>query len=310
MNNPVNSVDDSRSEIRYRFSGHETFPFRYTWPSKAVRHVGDLPGFFNDDEALVILGVGKNMVRSIRHWSEALGLVESPERGIFQTTVLGKALFGAGGWDPFMEAPGTLWLLHWHLVRDIENASTWTLAFTRWTALEFRKEQLLSWLWGLTSEAPNTRVTQNSLKRDVEVFLRTYTPGKSGKKRLEEDSFDCPLVELGLIQELEKGVFSFVRGPKPSLPHEIFIYGLLDYWNRRFDAQAVLSFEQIMHGVGAPGGAFKLAENELFDQLITLPKWTGLRYDDTAGIRQVYREGGAQVDAVEALERYYRGITI
>ena len=46
---------------------------------------------------------------------------------------IGNALFGPTGWDPYLENPGTLWLLHWHLVNRWERASTWFLAFTRWT---------------------------------------------------------------------------------------------------------------------------------------------------------------------------------
>ncbi len=61
---------------KYGFTGHETFPFRYTWLAKGVRGVAGTPGLFSREDALVALGVGKNMVKSIRHWCEALGLIE------------------------------------------------------------------------------------------------------------------------------------------------------------------------------------------------------------------------------------------
>ena len=76
---------------------------------------------FGRSDAPVIIGVGKNMVRSIRFWGLAAKLlVEDPEApnrrspGLVPTRV-GHALFGEMGWDPFMEDPGTLWLLHWLL---------------------------------------------------------------------------------------------------------------------------------------------------------------------------------------------------
>jgi hypothetical protein len=51
----------------YRISGHESFPCRYTWLPKAVRGLEGNPRLFSDeDQAMVDLGLGKNMVRSAR----------------------------------------------------------------------------------------------------------------------------------------------------------------------------------------------------------------------------------------------------
>ena len=58
------------------FSGHETFPFRYPWLKKgfdAVRGNGEV---FQREDAITTLGVGKNMVRAIRHWCLAAGVIE------------------------------------------------------------------------------------------------------------------------------------------------------------------------------------------------------------------------------------------
>jgi hypothetical protein len=50
---------------RYRVSGHESFPCRYTWLPKTVRGLKNNPRLFADeDQAMVDLGLGKNMVRS------------------------------------------------------------------------------------------------------------------------------------------------------------------------------------------------------------------------------------------------------
>jgi hypothetical protein len=62
------------AEKVYRISGHESFPCRYTWLPKAVRGLRENPKLFSDDaDAMVNLGVGKNMVRSIRFWSQVAG---------------------------------------------------------------------------------------------------------------------------------------------------------------------------------------------------------------------------------------------
>ena len=53
------------ADIKYKFSGHQTFVFRYGWLEKGVRGVHACPTLFAEDDALVRLGVGKNMVSSI-----------------------------------------------------------------------------------------------------------------------------------------------------------------------------------------------------------------------------------------------------
>tara|TARA_B100002051_G_C16106428_1_gene333177 strand:- start:257 stop:427 length:171 start_codon:yes stop_codon:yes gene_type:complete len=47
------------------FGRHETFVLRYSWLSKGFEEFIENPGIFNSEEAMVTLGVGKNMVSSI-----------------------------------------------------------------------------------------------------------------------------------------------------------------------------------------------------------------------------------------------------
>src|SRR5438045_695353 len=88
-------------EKLYRISGHETFPCRYTWLPKAVRSMEEL--FSDDEDAMVALGVGKNMVRSIRFWSQVAGMVTVTRGSGYSLTKPGSILLGEGGLDPFLE---------------------------------------------------------------------------------------------------------------------------------------------------------------------------------------------------------------
>ena len=66
---------------QYSFSGHETFPFRYPWLKKGFDAVcADGDAFLRED-AVTTLGVGKNMVRSIRHWCLAAGVLQENRGG-------------------------------------------------------------------------------------------------------------------------------------------------------------------------------------------------------------------------------------
>jgi len=114
------------------FSGHETFVLRYGWLKKAYDAVASDPGIFTRDDAVVELGVGKNMVRSIRHWSLACEILrEEPKtRGLrLAPAVFGILLFGDGGRDQYLEDINSLWLIHWHLCTNESRATTWNWAF-------------------------------------------------------------------------------------------------------------------------------------------------------------------------------------
>src|ERR1700681_1838056 len=117
-----------------KYSGHETFACRDAWLPKALQAIQSDPKVFADeDQAMVELGVGKNMVRSIRFWVEASGMAKSKSahNGV-EPTALGELIFGAKGLDPFMEDIQTLWLIHWNLTTQTKDPLfAWGFLFGR-----------------------------------------------------------------------------------------------------------------------------------------------------------------------------------
>lgn len=130
------------------FSGHETFPFRYGWLKKGVSALSHNPTFFSTDRAMVELGVGKNMVNSIKYWCSASGLIEPEKsnvaRGNYALTEIAKELVLESGFDPYFEDLATLWLIHWQIASNAEQCTTWYWLFNQWHAVEFTKEQVFS----------------------------------------------------------------------------------------------------------------------------------------------------------------------
>lgn len=297
---------------RFSFSGHQTFPFRYSWLPKGVLAVKEQPDLFFREDALVTLGVGKNMVDSIRFWCEALGLIDVDGKGReAQLAPLGEFLFGrdlrSKGVDPYLEDPATLWLLQWQLASRPDLASTWHLAFTRWGRNVFTRDQLSTWILEIAKQSTATKSSANSIKRDVDVFLRTYIPARQDRRRPLEDSFDCPLGELGLIRQLDDGFYQFNQGAKPSLPVEILAFALLEFWQESAVGQATLNVERILYDAGSPGAAFNLSDKALVAMLEDLPADSGLRYDETAGLRVVQLVKKSVLNNPhQQLDSYYR----
>ena len=216
---------------------------------------------------------------------------------------------GSPAADPYLEDPGTLWLLHWQLASRPAPASTWHLVFTRYAESVFTRDELAWWLLRCARGDGNRRTSESSIRRDLDVFLRTYLPAQENSRRPLEDGFDCPLAELGLLEKVGAGRFALRRGHRPSLPEEILLYAVLDFWERQAGAQQTLAFERLQFDPGSPGAAFRLDDRSLVSMLERLPTGLGVRYDETAGMRVLQREGdwSGRCRPFTALERYYGG---
>lgn len=277
------------------FGRHEKFAFRYNWPKKGVDAVHDDPEIFAKDDALVVLGVGKNMVRSIRHWGLALGVLEegnqSGHKKLISVSRFGLEILSDAAPDPYMEDVGTLWLLHWKLVSNLERALIWHLAFSAFYEVEFTKTQLASFIENYLDRL-SIRTTGKMIDREVDVFLRTYV---AARRSLRQKDFDegkeCPLTELGLLRFLpQDNVYQFAIGAKPSLPLSVFGYALFEYLARIAANRPTVGFAEITYGHGSPGQAFKLDENSTIACLeeIAAASPNLIQLTETAGLRQVY----------------------
>lgn len=298
------------------FSGHQTFPFRYTWLKKGVDAVMNKAHIFTEDDAPVTLGVGKNMVSSIRHWCVTAGLIQKKkdtsnhQRG-FEVTDEGKTIFATNtGKDQYIENPATLWWIHWRIATNIEQAATWFWAFNVLNYPEFTRDSLIKDLMDWIKQQENIKKppAKNTIKQDVSCFLRTYCLSQSADIVIIEDTFDSPLVELNLIQEVPgENRFQFNLGAKPSLTDSMLALTITDFWNLWFPERNALSFSEIMYSKSSPGQVFKLDENTMVMYLEKLESVTDgvLTYDDTAGLKQVYRSEKEKLDSLKLLKGVY-----
>ena len=292
------------------FSGHETFTFRYAWLKKGFDAFIDDPGVFNAEDAIVTLGVGKNMVRSIRHWCLASGiLVEqdnpaSPKSRVIIPSDFGRRLLSEGGWDPYLEDESTLWLLHWMIATNDVRASSWYWAFCVLREMEFTRDNLLHELKQACADT-SLRAAEATLKSDIACLVRTYIAGKRGVTATLEDSLDCPLISLGLMSDVGDDTIRFNIGEKASLSAAVFTFALLSYWDRYFSHQHTMSLREITFGPSSPGRVFKLDEECVLQYLDQLSDVTcgAMRFEDTATTREVVRT--VTVRKFEVLDAYY-----
>lgn len=291
---------------RISFSGHETFPLRFHWLKKGVDAAAGNPKIFKSDQAIAEFGVGKNMVRAIRHWGLACGSLESdPEMGGgYRPTAFGKKLFADDGWDPFLEDVGTALLLHWKLCAEPEPSPLWHFVFARYAGREIGilsvKRPFKEWAESEDINLP----ADSTLKRDLKCLLGTYANRTSTRSDLEE-ALGSPFTPLNLVHQTD-GVYHFRPGPQPTLPAEIFIYAILQFWEKTRAEANTISIQEVLQRDGSPGRIFKLSENRAFDLLMEAETWENppFVYRDSAGNRQLLRQD-EDLTAQSVLERYY-----
>ena len=262
--------------MNYKFSGHETFAFRYAWLPKAYRAVKAASDIFSDeDQAMIELGVGKNMVRSIRFWSSYLGIIESGVGRSFAITSFGEALFDpVDGYDPYLEDSQTQWLLHWRLSTTSEPLYAWHYLLNKCHEPELISSNILPMM---ARELEGERqVSRNSLDSMLKVFFHTYAPTRGKKSKVNEDNLDCPLVQLRLIEHAgtkdgassrKELIYIFRRGEKPEISDQLFYYCLNDYWATKYPDEMTLSYGQIASEEGSPGQIFKLSDADIHERL-------------------------------------------
>ena len=285
-------------EYRPQFTGHQTFPLRHGWLKKVFDAVeateadDENKSVFLNDDAIARFGVGKNMVSSMRHWATVAGVIEElPGSNRIATTDFGQKIFGRRGLDPYMEHPATLWLVHWNLAARPAK-TTWFWVFNHYSSSTFDRDHLVKGILRVAKDRGWKRASEATIKGDVVCFARTYAaPTPSGQDD-NDGALESPLTELGLIKLIGKREgFRLVRGAKATLGDGVFLYALLDFWERNFPGAATLSFEAIVHEPGSPGRVFLLDENDVADRLAGLEGLTAgdLRWSETAGLKQVVR---------------------
>ena len=289
----------------FRFSGHDTFHCKEQWILKGFQLLKKQSNknIFRNVEAIPLLGVGKNMVRSIHHWLRAFGMVDK-ENTISEFANL---LFLVEKLDPYLENDGSLWLLQYYLCKT-NHSSIFQLIFSNYfsdkATLEFSEFQILNFVNRLLSNKDQKEVAEKTLNSDFKVFIRTYVSPVKNEKTFEDD-FNAPLLGLNLVSDsgrknsLNQTVYRLNRSVQDSLSVEVFAYCLLN----EFEDEKSVSFDNIRKSVGA----YLCLSNEGLERLIDklCEKNSEFIYKDDAGVRQLQIRNNSNEFKKNMLKTHY-----
>ena len=275
---------------RYSFSGHESFYCKSLWLKKGYDFL--LQEYnFNAPDAVAELGVGKNMVSSIRYWLKSFGLTIDDK-----LTEIAHYLFHPKtGKDKYGEYLTTLWLLNYLLV-STNLASIYNLLFLSFQRekREFDKEQLQQFIKRKCDVPEQKNVyNENTINKDIRVMLQNYVM-PNDLKSLED--FSALLINLNLLRMNEEKKYSFNSKSKDDIPSIIVLYALIDIKG----SDKTISFDTLLD----VSLLFCMPITELISIIKNLEKEFPniLAYNDNSGVRNV--QFLTEIDKLEVLDRY------
>lgn len=293
-----------KEAIKYVFSGHDSFQCRQLWLKKGYDFLQQGKNF-NDEDAVVQLGVGKNMVSSIRFWLKAFSIIDSKDK----PTEFGIKLFdNKAGYDPFLEDEASLWLLHYQLIKT-GLASTYSIIFNefRKEKLFFNKETFVNYLKRRKESEPSLAFNENTVADDFVVFVKMYQ-NSEGSKDVEE-SFSGILSEIELLKSFlvdnpnGKGKieqFQIENNERDKLPNAVVLFSILD--NALYSNS--ISLNSLEYDNNSPGSIFALNRSGLTNKIAEIVKENkNITFTDHAGIKELQFKN--KPHAFSILDTYY-----
>ncbi len=290
------------NRVIIRLKGHEKFVLREGWLNKGIQVISksiEENGYsriFLGDNGTDELGVGSNMVKSIRYWLKAFGLTEeSPGKGV-RLSSLGKLILQ---YDPYFEDINTLWLLHSIIARNADNATTWYLFFNYCDIEEFTKNELELILNRELKKYYNSdKYANSSLKDDIDVLLNMYCKERASDFDPEDKNI-CPLSDLGLIKKV-KDDYHRVQADMSKLHDLIILYELCNL----FGNESNINIERIVMGENGLSKIYHLS-NVIANAYLDKLEYRGyIQVNRTAGLDMVYLTHGMKQK--EIIEEYYK----
>lgn len=300
-----------------KFRAHDTFFIRKGWLAKGMRNVIDTPDVFTSREnnPMDVLGIGANMVKALRYWLIAIGLtreVRENNRTVQRLTDLGEIVHEH---DPYFEELGTLWLLHYQLVKNPTatntEATAWWYFFNEFKTSEFTREDFLNELNKFLRNSDEGEKPVRTIEDDFNCIIQTYVSRMkaSPEKVKPESNIDCPLGELGLIdivgQEKGGGRLKIYRksAPKKDMLHPLVLLAvILD----QAENETEIRISSIQKDNGNAGKAFNLDIISLTALLYKIELLGHIKVNRTAGLDVInIRTEWNFLDCVRA---YYQAI--
>ncbi len=284
-----------------KIRAHETFCIRKGWLHKGVKNIANYPRLFTDKDLnpCDILGIGTNMVKSLRYWMNAVGIMEEVNNGnlrIQRLTQFGSII---DRYDRYYEEDGTSWAIHYMLAKNKDQATAWYWFFNVFKLNSCDKALFIKELGEYLHAEYNYDCSESMLGDEFDCIIKTYFAKE--KNASPENTNVCPLTELHLIEQTEHKDYKKCVPDKDSL-HPLIVFGAICDWANSDE----ILISDLMSKEGSIVKIFNLDRAMCFFYLEQLNKLGYISINRTAGLDVIKIKNKLTFN--EALILYYRKI--
>lgn len=281
-------------EIKLKLKRHESFSIREGWLAKGIKNVKEYGNVFALQNATDILGIGTNMVKSLKYWMTATKLIEEKNREIMLSD------FGSiiNEYDPYLEDIFSWWLIHINMITNIDDAYIYNLFFNKCNIKTFTKRELYEKLYELLTNEKLT-FNENILQDEVNMIIKTYTIDE--KIDNPENNFICPLSELNLLKKVDRDTYEKNRPEIRNLPFWVVYYIIC----LLLDDRDNISIDELLKEENSPAKLLNMDKNLINEYLDEMKKNDLIIINRTAGLNMVYLKKKLSLN--EIAEEYFKG---
>jgi hypothetical protein len=272
---------------KVKMKRHESFSIREGWLAKGIRTIKEDSKVFSSADATDILGIGTNMVKSLKYWMTATCLIEESNRSI-SLSKFGELI---DKYDPYLEDNFSWWLIHLNMILNIEDSYIYNLFFNKCTMKVFSKRDIFEQISQILNNN-KLEYNENILQDEVNMIIKTYSIDE--KIDNPENNFICPLSELNLIKKVDINAYERIKPDFRSLNYLIVYYLMI----LLSEDKEYLSIDDLIKQDNSPAKLLNLDKNLINEYLDEMKKHDLIIINRTAGLNMIYFNKKLSIDEI------------
>lgn len=262
---------------KIRMKRHESFSIREGWLAKGLTSIKKDNKIFSSPSATDELGVGYNMVKSLKYWMHATKLIQNNSNEI-ELSEFGELVLK---YDRYLEDKFTWWLIHLQLTLNIEDAFVINCFYNKLLSKKFTKQELYETIVRVLTTY-KIEFNEKTLLDEINMVIKTYVADDNDDN--PENNFNCPLSDLELIKKVNRDTYEKNRPAYKSLNY-LIVYYLI---KQLIEGKEYISIDDLMKLENGPSKILNLDKNLINDYLDEMKKNELIIINRTAGLNMVY----------------------
>ena len=263
--------------FKVKMKRHESFSIREGWLAKGISAIRNDNKVFSSQDATESIGIGSNMVKSLKYWMSATCLIKENNKNI-ALSEFGELIHE---FDPYLEDIFSWWLIHLKMNLNVEDSYIYNLFFNKCTMKSFSKRDIYE---QISSNLINDKLdfNENILQDEVNMIIKTYSI--DDKIDNPENNFICPLSELNLIRKVDVSTYERNKPEYRNLNYLIVYYLILQLC----DDKDYISIDDLIKIDNSPAKLFNLDKNLINEYLDEMKRHNFIVVNRTAGLNMIY----------------------